>query len=208
MVASMNSPEGGERELLVRSATRMFAALGYDGASMEQVAEAAGMDLAGIHAHFATKRELYLEVMRHARDVLAEAVESRAEEMTTASPERGPEALHRFIDGYIDLCLAHPEVPALWMHRWLSDASDISDLELESAQPLAQLVVDGVAKMAGAADADALHTTYTMIWCIQGFALSGVLTGTGYRKGVEDAEQLERFRKHMHQLIGRVLRLP
>ncbi|MFC5832685.1 TetR/AcrR family transcriptional regulator [Nonomuraea insulae] len=203
----MHSPEGGERELLVRAATRMFAALGYDGTSMEQVAEAAQMDLADIHPHFATKRELYLEVMRHVRDVLSEALQAVAEEMMTASPERQAEMLYRFIDAYIDMCVAHPEVPALWMHRWLSDASDISDLELESAQPLAQLVVDAVAKVAGPADADALHTTYTMIWCIQGFALSGVLNGSGRRKGVEDAEQLERFRKHMHQLIGRVLRL-
>ncbi|MGW4802254.1 TetR/AcrR family transcriptional regulator [Nonomuraea sp. NPDC004297] len=199
--------EDGGRELVVRAATRLFAALGYDGSSIAQVAEAAGVEPEQVTAHFAAKRELYLEVMEQARRLLADSVQLRAEALLTAAPQDRARALHDFVDGYIDLCVAHPEVPALWAHRWLSDASDISDLEAKGAQPLTTYVVDSVAPLAAEAGADPLHTTYTMIWCIHGFVLSGVLDGAGRRSGIEDEEQLRRFRAHMHRLVGRLLGL-
>ncbi|MGW4965564.1 TetR/AcrR family transcriptional regulator [Nonomuraea sp. NPDC004186] len=202
----MGSPEGGERELILRTATRLFAALGYDGTSTEQIAEAAGLDTAALSAHFPTKRGLYLTVMEEAHRVLSEAIVARADELRDTPPERRREALHRFVDGYIDLCAEHPEVPALWMHRWLSDASDI-DLEPLNAQPLTQRAIDSIDAIAKPADADAQFTTYTMIWCIHGFTLSGVLDGTGQRRNTDDPRTLRRFRAHMHQLLDRALKL-
>ncbi|MEV0612710.1 helix-turn-helix domain-containing protein [Nonomuraea sp. NPDC050404] len=203
----MGSPQDG-REAIVRAATRLFSALGYDGTSMAQIADAAGLDQAEIHAHFDGKRELYIEVMLRAHHLLAGVIRRRAEALLNAAPERRAEALHEFLDGYLDLCVAHPEVPALWTHRWLSDASDISDLEAKSAQPLTQYVVDSVSTLAEPVGSDPLHTTYTMIWCIHGFVLSGVLNGTGQRQGIEDPQQLRRFRTHMHQFMSRGLSLP
>ncbi|MET7328839.1 helix-turn-helix domain-containing protein [Nonomuraea sp. NPDC005650] len=202
----MGSPEGGERELILRAATRLFSALGYDGTSMEQITDAAGVEAATVSAHFTNKRELYLTVMEEAHRVLAEVIVARADELRAAPPERRPEALHRFVDGYIDLCAEHPEVPALWMHRWLSDASDI-DLEPLNAQPLTQRAIDSIDALTEPANADAQFTTYTMIWCIHGFTLSGVLDGTGQRRNADDPRTLRRFRAHMHQLLDRVLRL-
>ncbi|MGW0202359.1 TetR/AcrR family transcriptional regulator [Nonomuraea sp. NPDC003201] len=146
----MGSPEGGERESIVRTATRPFAALGFDGTSTEQIAEAAGLDTAALSAHFPTKRGLYLTVMEEAHRVLSEVIVARADELRDTPPERRPEALHR---------------------------------------------------------ADAQFTTYTMIWCIHGFTLSGVLDGTGRRRHADDPRMLRRFRAHMHQLLDRALKL-
>lgn len=204
----MDSPDDERRELILRTATRLFAALGYDVTSTAQIAEAAGLDQAEVAAHFPAKRELYLEVMRRARDRLAALIKERADELPAAPPERRSEALRHFIDAYLDGCVAHPEIPALWMHRWLSDASDVVDLEIKSAQPLIQHVVNAMAEPAEPAGADAVHMTYTVIWCIHGFVLSGVLDGTGARRGAEDPDQLARFRAHLHQLLARGLRLP
>ncbi|SEG91626.1 DNA-binding transcriptional regulator, AcrR family [Nonomuraea solani] len=201
----MHSPE--ERESILRSATSLFSALGYDGTDLAQIAEAAGVDTAAVGACFTDKRHLYLEVMGLAHRLLADVIEARSAELAAAPPEGRAEALHRFIDGYIDLCVDHPEVPALWMHRWLSDASDIADPDSDNAQPLTQAAVDAVSTLAEPIGADALYTTYTMVWCIQGFSLSGVLNGTGTRRGPEDRQHLRRFRAHMHQLLGRELGL-
>lgn len=205
MVASMASPEDNERELILRVATRLFAALGHDGVSIGQIGEAAGLNTATINEHFPTKRHLYLAVMERARRVLAAVIDKRADELKTAAPEERLAALHRFIDGYIDLCVEHPEVPALWMHRWLSDASDIEELESLAAQPLTQNAIDCIAALAAPMHADARFTTYTMIWCIQGFSLSGVLDTTGQRHRPSDPDTLRRFRAHMHQLLDRLL---
>lgn len=207
MVASMASPEDNERELILRVATRLFAALGHDGVSIGQIAEAAGLNTATITSHFPTKRHLYLAVMERAHQVLAAVIDKRAGELKAAAPEERPAALHRFIDGYIDLCVEHPEVPALWMHRWLSDASDIEELESLAAQPLAQHAVDSITALAAPVHADARFTTYTMVWCIQGFSLSGVLDTTGRRRRPNDPGTLRRFRAHMHQLLDRLLDL-
>ncbi|MEV1244917.1 TetR/AcrR family transcriptional regulator [Nonomuraea sp. NPDC050022] len=203
----MASPEENERELILRVATRLFAALGHDGVSIGQIGEAAGLTTAAITPHFPTKRHLYLAVMKRAQQVLSAVIDKRAGELKAAAPEERPAALHRFIDGYIDLCVEHPEVPALWMHRWLSDASDIEELESLSAQPLAQYAVDSIAALADPVHADAQLTTYTMVWCIQGFSLSGILDTTGQRRRPDDPDALRRFRAHMHQLLGRLLGL-
>ncbi|MEV6150910.1 TetR/AcrR family transcriptional regulator [Nonomuraea sp. NPDC052129] len=203
----MASPEENERELILQVATRLFAALGHDGVSMGQIGEAAGLTTAAITPHFPTKRHLYLAVMERAQQVLSAVIDKRAGELKAAAPEERPAALHRFIDGYIDLCVEHPEVPALWMHRWLSDASDIEELESLSAQPLAQYAVDSIAALADPVHADAQLTTYTMVWCIQGFSLSGVLDTTGQRRRPDDPDALRRFRAHLHQLLARLLGL-
>ncbi|MGW0805994.1 TetR/AcrR family transcriptional regulator [Nonomuraea sp. NPDC002799] len=204
----MDSPEDGERELILRAATRMFAALGFDGTSIEQIGEAAGVSAPALTSHFPTKRELYLTVMEQASRTLSAAVEETAAELRNAPADaRGP-ALHRFVDAFIDVCVEHPEIPQLWGHRWLSDASDIADLEARAVQQLIQLAVDSIAVVSKPADADALFSTYAMIWCVHGFALSGVLDGTGQRRGIEDERASQRFRTHMHQMLGRVFDLP
>ncbi|WP_433430175.1 TetR/AcrR family transcriptional regulator [Nonomuraea sp. CA-141351] len=203
----MGSPEGGEQAAILRAATRLFAALGYDGTAIEQIAEAAGVDAAAVGTHFASKRRLYLTVMEEAHRALAAVLDARAGELRAAPPERRAEALHRLIDGYIDLCAENPEIPALWMHRWLSDASDI-DLEPLNAQALTQRSIDSIDTLAKPAGADGQFITYTMIWCIHGFAMSGVLDGTGQRRHAGDPRTLRRFRAHMHQLIARGLQLP
>ncbi|TDD22026.1 TetR/AcrR family transcriptional regulator [Nonomuraea diastatica] len=208
MVASMDTPETGEREAILRAAIRLFAALSYDATSMGQVAEAAGVDVATATRYFPTKRGLYLEVMEHAQRALAAAVEQPARDAQAGPPGRSLEALHRFVDAYIDLCAGHPEIPALWTHRWMSDASDIDHLEAHSLQPLTQQFVDGFATLAEPAEADPPLLTYTIVWCIHGFTLSGILDGTGHRIGMSDPALLARFRAHMHQLLDRVLRLP
>ncbi|MEV4073822.1 TetR/AcrR family transcriptional regulator [Nonomuraea fuscirosea] len=201
-------PAGGERQLILRVATRLYSALGYDNTSVEQIADAAGVDPADVNAFFAGKQQLYLEVMEQVRELVMTALRARTDELAVAPPEGRGEALHRFIDAYIDMCVAHPEIPALWMHRWLSDASDISEVEARDAQPLTRFIVNSVTRLAEPVRADPLHLTYTMIWCVHGFVLSGVLDGRGIRIGIDDSAQLGRFRAHMHQLFGRALGLP
>ncbi|WP_166427597.1 TetR/AcrR family transcriptional regulator [Nonomuraea mesophila] len=204
----MDTPETGEREAVVGAAIRLFSALSYDSTSMAQVAEAAGVDVATATHFFPTKRGLYLEVMTYAHRALAAAVEQPAREAQAGPPERSLAALHRFVDAYIDLCAEHPEIPALWTHRWMSDASDIDDLEEHSLQPLANEFVAGFTTLAEPAGTDPALLTYTIVWCIHGFTLSGTLDGTGRRVGMDDPELLRRFRAHMHEVLDRMVRLP
>ena len=108
--------------------------------------------------------------------------------------------------------MCHPEVPALWMHRWLSDASDLTELERQYVQPLVAMVTDALrpAVEAGVID-DAIDLEYAMwsvIWCVHGFAKGGVLDEEGRRRGGSDRVALRRFRAHLHLTLHRALALP
>jgi AcrR family transcriptional regulator len=59
-----------KREQILRIALEHFTRDGYDRASVREVAREAGMTQAGLLHHFATKRDLFLEVIkwRHTKD--------------------------------------------------------------------------------------------------------------------------------------------
>ncbi|MFC4058895.1 TetR/AcrR family transcriptional regulator [Planomonospora corallina] len=203
----MNSPDGGQPETILRAATRLFAALGYDGTSTRQIAEAVGLNIATVNYHVGGKRELYLAVMERAHQAELAVLEPAVKELTAAPPEEKVAAAHRMLDVYVDFCAENPEIPALWMHRWLSDAGDITELERQYVQPLAAFVADALLPLAGE-HADVEYTIWTVIWCTHGFARGGVLDQAGRRRGPRDVRAMRRFRAHLHSMLHQALCLP
>jgi AcrR family transcriptional regulator len=197
----MTSSDTG-RERILEAATRLFAALGYDGTSTRMIAEAAGLNVATIAYHVGGKRDLYLAVMERAhlaeRTALDEALGQIGDD---------PEGLLRLVDGYVDFCLEHPEVPALWMHRWLSDAADVAHLEEQYVRPLMALVT-GVARRIVGDDVDVDYVVWTVVWCTHGFGCGGVLDADGKRGGLDDPRAVARFRAHMRRTVAAAIGLP
>lgn len=58
----------GTRDAILTAAREAFAARGYDGVSIRQVASAAAVDPALVHHYFKTKEQLFLTVLRSAID--------------------------------------------------------------------------------------------------------------------------------------------
>jgi AcrR family transcriptional regulator len=54
------------RELILREAQRLFAAKGFAGVSMPTLAQACGITAGAIYKHFASKEQLFFEVVRRA----------------------------------------------------------------------------------------------------------------------------------------------
>ena len=52
------------RDRLLRAAERCFTEHGYEGASLRQITRLAGVNLAAVNYHFASKKELWLAVMQ------------------------------------------------------------------------------------------------------------------------------------------------
>ncbi|MFG2006117.1 TetR/AcrR family transcriptional regulator [Spirillospora sp. NPDC048911] len=196
----MTSDSGPERVLDV--ATRLFAALGYDGTSTRMIAEAVGLNIATVSYHVGGKRDLYLAVMERAHRAERAALEAV---LATFTPDAA--GVHRLVDGYIDFCVEHPEVPALWMHRWLSDAADVAHLENLYVRPMLDMVAETVRPAVGDG-VDLEYALMTVIWCTHGFGRGGVLDAGGRRGGVNDPRELTRFRKHLHGLVRHMLGLP
>ncbi|MEV7008817.1 TetR/AcrR family transcriptional regulator [Streptosporangium sp. NPDC051022] len=207
----MTSAEEQQSEAVMDFATRLFAAFGYDGTTLQGLAEAMGYDLQWIHDRFGDKRALYLSVIER----VGIAQRAVVEEALAALPARDPAgvsaALHTLTDRYLDLCLANPQIPALWMHRWLGDAADIPDLEERYALPVINLIRDALRSAArnglvdGGADLDL--TVRTLIWSVYGF-LHGEALARPDPPDPDDPRTRPRIQAHLHRLLDRMLKLP
>lgn len=83
---------------ICRVAARVFYAKGYDGASMQDIAEAVGLTKAGLYHHVGSKDRLLYEIMNYGMDILDETVVGPIQDI--ADPR---ERLRRTITGHIDL---------------------------------------------------------------------------------------------------------
>lgn len=105
--------KGRTRERLLDAAAQTFARKGYAGATVEEIAEAAGYTIGALYAHFGGKQELFLELMSSRASRRRTAVA----EILGADDGRDPvDALAEFLErtGSPD-----PDVMALWAEFWL-----------------------------------------------------------------------------------------
>ena len=65
-------PAAERREVIVRTATGVFAERGYDGASIDEIARRSGVSAPVVYDHFASKQDLYERLLERTRDELLE----------------------------------------------------------------------------------------------------------------------------------------
>ena len=101
---SMRLPAAARRQQLLDTALSTFARLGYHDASMNDLAEAAGVTKPVLYQHFGSKRELFLEVLNDAASGMRRAV--RAATASADGPhqqvERGFAAWFRWVGEHRD----------------------------------------------------------------------------------------------------------
>lgn len=96
------------RQLLLEAAASVFASKGFAGASVEEIAEAAGFSIGAVYSNFGSKEELFLELSETYRsDLIAEAA-ALVREHGPGAAGLGP-LLTRAADKDTDLALLHSE---------------------------------------------------------------------------------------------------
>jgi len=83
---------------ICRIAARVFFEKGYDGASMQDIAQAVGLTKAGLYHHVRSKDRLLYEIMNYGMDILRETVIDRVKAITEPR-----EKLRQTIIGHINL---------------------------------------------------------------------------------------------------------
>jgi AcrR family transcriptional regulator len=190
----MRPDERDPRKLIIDMATRLFAALGYDATSLEAIAGATDFGVRTISDLVGDKQTLYRIVMDRVEASERAMFDAAIIEFT---PDRA--GLHRLVDRTLDHYLTHPELAALWMHRWQSDAADIPELERVYVRPTFSRFRELIGELVPA-DSDADMVLLTFIWCIHCFCVGGFITGESMDEGQEKPIMLERFRAHLHRL--------
>jgi AcrR family transcriptional regulator len=82
------------RELLLDAAARVFAQKGFAGASVDEIADAAGYSIGAVYSNFGGKEQLFVELLKErANDRVTQAAEILAD----AEPEAATRAMGRLV---------------------------------------------------------------------------------------------------------------
>jgi len=103
------------REALLRAGEELFSARGFDGASIEEIAERAGVNKALISYHFRGKRGLYAAVLEATFAGMAERVEA-----IEAGARDAADALRGVLEAFAGVARERPGFPILFLREALS----------------------------------------------------------------------------------------
>jgi TetR/AcrR family transcriptional regulator, regulator of cefoperazone and chloramphenicol sensitivity len=192
------------RERILRAATAAFAARGFDGVSIRDLAAVVDLDVATVQYHVGRKAELFTAVFARlqARELeTLERIAARLDDATLADAGRLAAAVLEVVDLYLDLLVEEPAVAALWVRSWVDEPHPIPDLWERFALPQYQLIearlAAGVA--AGALrQIDARLLLRTLVWTTHGYVTGGV-PGSG--ADPRDPDELANFRRFLKDLV-------
>lgn len=143
-------PAAARRRQLLDVALAEFAEQGYNGVSMDQVAEAAGVTKPVLYQHFHSKRALYLELVDDVADSLADAVLKATAD--AASPREQVEAGFRV---YFRFVTEHRDAFRLLFMADSRRDRDLTDALLRVEEAFAHTVAEMI-EVEGLSDADRL----------------------------------------------------
>jgi AcrR family transcriptional regulator len=120
-------PGHERRVLILEAALRTFAANGYDGAAMDEIASAAGISKAVVYDHVASKRDLYTQLLHAIRD----EIERTVEEALRAPGVNGEERVAVAVDSIYRYVEEHPQASRLLVLELQGASVSAIGLELE-----------------------------------------------------------------------------
>ena len=110
------------REGLLTAATQLFAARGFEGVSVAQIAHRAGVTKALVNYHFGGKQKLYVTIMTSTFTEIAERVEQLAD-----SARPAPEQLRDFVALVGEMATTRrPHFPAMMLREVLAGGSHLA----------------------------------------------------------------------------------
>jgi TetR/AcrR family transcriptional regulator len=131
---------------ILKAARKVFARHGYDGATMDDVAEACSIAKGTLYLYFKSKRQIYLGVLREDLQSLREATWHAIEAAATAE-----ERIRAFVAVRFDFCERHrdsfriynSDISAIFISAHPLQ-KDLRDFYLDQARMLAGIIADGV----------------------------------------------------------------
>jgi TetR/AcrR family transcriptional regulator len=106
---------------ILKAAEKVFAEAGFGGATMQLIADLAGLPKANLHYYFATKEDLYRRVVQNIFEIWLDAA---------ASFDNAPgpvEGIGAYIDAKMDISRRHPDGSKVWASEVMHGAPVIQD---------------------------------------------------------------------------------
>lgn len=146
--------------VILRAAERVFARAGFEGATMADIADEAGLPKANLHYYFGAKRALY-------RAVLDAVLHDWLGPLEAITPEADPRtALRHYIELKMALAAERPHASRVFANELLHGAPVVLDLlrtDLRQQVLDKAAVIDGWIAAGRMAPVDSVHLFFT-IW--------------------------------------------
>ena len=154
----------GSKEKIIKAAIKVFAAKGYDGASMDEIAQAARLTKPMIYYHFKNKKSLYLYLL----ESHVERFYSRLQDILSA-PRDHRQILGMLIDYYDESFRTNPEMLQLFQRE---TAGNGRCLKVLAEKYLSKIQEQMVAFFRDGARAGVFRTSLNYDMCPQTLAAS------------------------------------
>ena len=118
---SRNEIRQQNETLILQAAEKVFAEAGFGGATMQLIADVAGLPKANLHYYFATKEDLYRRVVQNIFEIWLHAADSM---------DRAPgpvEGIGAYIDAKMEISRRHPDGSKVWASEVMHGAPVIQD---------------------------------------------------------------------------------
>lgn len=194
--------------LILDAATRIFAQYGFDGARMDAIAEAAGINKATIYYHLGGKKALYTAVLHTVFSEQAALIEDQVSACKTVE-----EKLRVIIGALRRLIYETPHISAIMMYEIASGGRNFPDILTEDFTDIIGLTADVLQEGHRAGQLAAAHPMVIYLMTIAPMAYYEKIV-SGLRKPLESGSQMrnipvisfEKFAEQLETLMLKALK--
>lgn len=199
-------------ERIIQAATKLFAEHGYHGVSTREIAAAVDLNIATVNYHVGSKQNLYHLVFQRAfqkEEALIAGFVEDVDDATLADPNALRDQIELMINALIQLSVNYPEIPRLYVRRWLEkDSNLLENYEAKFSIPLYELSTRLLqrAHNMGTIDLTDLNMELfqrSFTWMLHGYFVSGIT-----QSDPNDPAQLEAFKHFLVDYLCKMLHLP
>jgi len=185
---------------ILSGAERVFARAGFEGATMAQIAEEAGVPKPNLHYYFGNKRDLYRGVLNRVLHDWLDPIDGIVSE---ADPRT---ALETYIRSKVTLAFDRPDASRVFANELLHGAPVVGELlrsELRCIVREKSRVIDGWIAAGRMAAIDSTHLFFTLWACTQTYADFDIQIRAVMDPTASIAEQRKRATDHVLTVILR-----
>jgi AcrR family transcriptional regulator len=192
------STTGKEPEVLILDAARrVFIRNGYEGTSMQMIADEAGMNKALLHYYFRNKDRLFEAVFMEAFGKMAPKLIQ-----VIISDKSFQEKIYTFVNEYITTLMDIPEIPLFIMHELKRNPQRIAELVSRSGIDPRKIMslIDAEIQKGTIKQIDPYQLLVNMLgMCIFPFAARPIIEGFIFRN---DTKQFEIFMENRKKEVA------
>jgi TetR/AcrR family transcriptional regulator len=185
---------------ILRAAERVFARAGFRGATMEAIAQEAGLPKANLHYYFHTKEDIYRAVLD---ETLADWLAETDCIVAAADPRA---ALAQYIRAKMRLAAERPDASRVFANEMLHGAPVLGETLRTGLRELVRdkaAVIDGWIAAGRMAPIDSTHLFFTIWAATQTYSDFNVQVRAVLGRRRLDAADFERATEHLVALILR-----